>query len=158
MEIEKAIFLDIDGPLATDECFKTTEMKFGKRLYKWNVKCCETLNEILNETGAEIVLSSDWRKFFTMEELEEIFKWNNIVKSPVAVTDEIKVSYSSRGDIDRIYQIERFLKNNQIKNWVSVDDLDLKSDIVPNFVHVETEEGLSADGVKEKLILFLNQN
>lgn len=158
MEIEKVIFLDIDGPLATNECLLKTEMKFGVRLYRWNDDCCRVLNEIINETGAEIVLSSDWRKFFTMDELDSIFKWNNIVKSPIAVTDQERYRLSSRGDEDRIYQIDRFLKNNSIKNWVSVDDLDLKSDIVTNFVHVETELGLSADGIKEKLILFLNQN
>jgi len=158
MEIEKVIFLDIDGPLATDECLLKTEMMFGVRLYKWNENCCRVLNEIINETGAEIVLSSDWRKYFTMDELDSIFKLNNIVKSPIAVTDQMKYKFSSRGDEDRIYQIDRFLRNNSIKNWVSVDDLDLKSDIVSNFVHVETGFGLSADGIKEKLILFLNQN
>lgn len=155
---DKIIFLDIDGPLATDECFAKTEMKFGKRLYKWNEKCVNVLNEILTETGAEIVLSSDWRRYFTMDELDQIFKWNNVNKSPIAVTDEIKYRMSSDLEIDRIYQIDRFLKNNEIKNWVCVDDLDLKSDIVINFVRVETEFGLSADGVKEKLILFLNKD
>ena len=158
MEIEKVIFLDIDGPLATDECLFKTEMKFGVRLYKWNDKCCSVLNEIINETGAEIVLSSDWRKFFTLDQLEDIFKWNNIVKSPIAVTDQFKYRMSSHNEIDRIHQIGRFLQENQIKYWVSVDDLNLKSDIVTNFVHVETEFGLSADGIKEKLILFLNKN
>lgn len=157
MVYEKIIFLDIDGPLATDECFEKTEMKFGKRLYKWNPKCVDVLNQILHETNAEIVLSSDWRRYFTNEELDEIFKWNNVSKSPVAKTDEIKrMSDSLEGE--RINQIDRFLKNNEIKNWVCVDDLDLKCDIVTNFVRVETEYGLSADGVKEKLILFLNHN
>ena len=158
MEIEKVIFLDIDGPLATDECGSVRIEKFGVKIYLWNEKCCNVLNEILNETGAEIVLSSDWRKYFTLDQLDEIFKMNKIVKSPIAVTDQDKYRLSSSGDIDRIYQIDRFLKNNSIKKWVSVDDMDLKSDIVSNFVHVETELGLSADGVKEKLILFLNQN
>lgn len=158
MVYDKVIFLDIDGPLATDECFAKTEMKFGKRLYKWNENCVKVLNEILNETGAEIVLSSDWRKYFTMDELDQIFKWNNVDKSPVAITDELKHRFSSSNDEDRIYQLDRFLKNNEIKNWVCVDDLDLNSDLVKNFVRVETELGLSADGVKEKLILFLNQN
>ena len=157
MEFDKIIFLDIDGPLATDECFEKTEMKFGKRLYKWNSKCVDILNQILQETNAEIVLSSDWRRYFTSEELDQIFQWNNVIKSPIAVTDEIKrMSDSLEGE--RINQIDRFLKNNKIKNWVCVDDLNLKSDIVTNFVHVEPEYGLSADGVKEKLILFLNQN
>lgn len=157
MEIEKVIFLDIDGPLATDECFMKTEMKFGVRLYKWNKECCKVLNEIIIETGAEIILSSDWRKYFTMDQLDEIFKWNDIVKSPIAITDQEKYKLSSNNEIDRIYQIDRFLKNNDIKNWVVVDDMNLISDIVPNFVQIKSEFGLSEDGIKEKLILILNQ-
>lgn len=158
MIYEKIIFLDIDGPLATNDCFLKTELKFGKHLYRWNPKCCEILNEILGETGAEIVLSSDWRKYFTMDQLDEIFKWNRIVKSPIAITDEYKKSFSSSAEVDRIYQIGRFLENNSIKNWVAVDDMDLKSDIVSNFVHVEGEFGISAENIKEKLISFLNLN
>ena len=152
------MFLDIDGPLATNDCFAITEFKFGKNIYKWNPKCVNVLNEIIVETGIEIVLSSDWRRFFDLPTLDEIFKWNGVSKSPIAVTDEYKYRFSSYGDIDRVYQIDRFLKNNSIKNWVAVDDLDLKSDIVTNFVQVDGEEGISAKGVKEKLILFLNKN
>lgn len=160
MTLDKVIFLDIDGPLATDDCFNTARsaQKFGKRLYMWNPKCCEILNEILRETGAEIVLSSDWRKFFTEEELVEIFAWNNVIKSPIAITDEHKYKMSSGPELDRIHQIGRFLENNLIKSWVAVDDMNLKSDIVINFVHVEGELGISADNIKEKLIFYLNQN
>lgn len=160
MEYEKIIFLDIDGPLATEDCWTKprSQMKYGgKNIYLWNPTCCEILNEILKETGADIVLSSDWRKYFTLEELDEIFKMNNIVKSPLAVTDEIK-RYSDDLVVERINQIDRFLKNNTIKKWVCVDDLNLKSDIVSNFVLVENELGLSANGIKEELILILNQN
>lgn len=155
MELEKVLFLDIDGPLATTDCFKKTEMKFGKRLYKWNPKCVQILNEILVETNAVIILSSDWRKFFTMDELNEIFKWNGVIQSPVDVTDTLKRSFSSSSDIDRIFQIGRYLENNSIKKWVAVDDLNLNSDIVKNFVLVEEEEGISQEGIKEKLISFL---
>jgi len=158
MEFEKVMFLDIDGPLATNDCFAKTEYKFGINIYKWNPKCVNVLNEIIEETGLEIILSSDWRKYFDLKNLDEIFKWNNVIKSPIAVTDQYKYKLSSSGDIDRVYQIDRFLKNNSIKNWVAVDDMDLKSDIVTNFVQVEGEEGISAEGIKEKLILFLNKN
>lgn len=156
MEFEKIIFLDVDGPLATNDCFLVTEFKFGKNIYKWNPKCVSILNEVIKETGAVIVLSSDWRIFFDLITLDDIFKWNEVIASPVAVTDEYKHKFSSSPDVDRVYQIDRFLKNNQIKKWVAVDDMDLKSDIVTNFVHVEGEEGISAEGIKEKLIQFLN--
>jgi hypothetical protein len=158
MEFEKVIFLDVDGTLATKDCYLVTEMKFGKRIYKWNPLCVAILNEVIHDTGAVIVLSSDWRRYFTREDLDGIFKWNDVIVSPVAVTDTDKYKLSSNIEIDRIHQIGRFLKNNSIKNWVALDDLDLKSDIVTNFVQMDCEEGISAKGIKEKLILFLNKN
>lgn len=155
MLYDKVIFLDIDGVLATEECWLTTEKKFGKTIYRWNDKCVQILNEILTETGAEIILSSDWRKHFDLKTLDEIFKWNNVIKSPLDVTDEEKYKFSSNLEVDRIHQIGRFLEKNSINFWVCVDDLNLKSDIVKNFVQVDQEEGISYEGVKEKIITYL---
>jgi hypothetical protein len=159
MEFEKVIFIDIDGVLATEECWQITEPRFGKKhIYRWNDKCVAVLNEIITETDCDIVLSSDWRIHFDMKTLDEIFKWNNVIKSPVDVTDKQKYKLSSNSEIDRIHQIGRYLENNSIKNWVCVDDLNLKSDIVPNFVQVDQEFGISYDGVKNKLIEYLTKN
>jgi hypothetical protein len=158
MEFDKVIFLDIDGVLATEECWQTTEKKFGKNIYRWNDNCVKTLNEFLNETGAEIVLSSDWRIHFDLNTLDEIFKWNNVIKSPIAITDAYRYNMSFNLELDRIHQIKRFLENNSIKSWVCIDDLNLKSDIVPNFVQVDQEHGISYDGVKEKLLTYFKTN
>lgn len=155
MEFENVIFLDIDGPLATSECYHVTELRHNKQIYKWNPKCVHVLNEFLVETRAEIVLSSDWRIFFDLKTLDDIFQWNGVIKSPVAVTDQEKYKMSSNLEIDRIHQIGRFLENNSIKKWVAVDDLNLKSDIVSNFVLVDDETGLTGEGIIEKLKLFL---
>jgi hypothetical protein len=158
MEFDKIIILDIDGVLATEECWQTTEFKWGKNIYRWNDNCVKTLNEFLNETDAEIVLSSDWRIHFDLNTLNEIFKWNNVIKSPIAITDAYRYKMSSNLEIDRIHQIKRFLENNLIKYWVCVDDLNLKSDIVPNFVQVDQERGISYEGVKEKLLTYFKTN
>lgn len=155
MEFENVIFLDIDGPLATSECYRVTELRHNKQIYKWNPKCVHVLNEFLVETHAEIVLSSDWRKIFTLEILDDIFQWNSVIKSPLAVTDEYKHRFSSDLVTDRIHQIGRFLENNPIKKWVAVDDLDLKSHILSNFVLVDEETGLTGEGIIEKLKQFL---
>lgn len=158
MEYDKVIFLDIDGPLATSECYRLTELRHNRQIYKWNPACVKILNEVIEETGAVIVLSSDWRRFFNEEELKDIFDWNEVIASPVAVTDQDKYKMSSGNELDRIHQIKRFLENNSIKNWVAVDDMDLKSDIVPNFVQVEEETGLTGEGIKDKLKQFLTLN
>ena len=53
----KVIFLDIDGVL---NCGTTTELtKTGDRFVE--NKFIERLKKIVDETGAKVVLSSDWR-------------------------------------------------------------------------------------------------
>jgi len=156
MEFKNLIFLDIDGVLATSECYAITELRHNKEIYKWNPACVTVLNELISETGAVIILSSDWRIYFDLEALKDIFEWNCVITSPVAVTDQNKHKISFNPELDRIHQIGRFIKNNSIKNWVAVDDLNLKSDIVPNFVLVEDEMGLTGEGIKEKIKEFLN--
>lgn len=157
MEFDKVIFLDIDGPLATNDClFGKTFFKFNTYIYMWNPKCCQTLNEILQETDSEIILSSDWRRSFTLDQLKEIFQLNNIIKSPIAVTDTLAYGLSRSAEENRIHQIGRFIENNKINKWVSVDDLNLKCDIVPNFVLVDGENGISEIGIKNQIISFLN--
>ena len=158
MEFEKVIFLDIDGVLATEECWLVTENKFGKNIYRWNDTCVKVLNEIILETNCDIILSSDWRIHFDLKTLDEIFKWNNVIKSPIDITDALKHSFKFDLERDRIHQIGRFLEKNTIKNWVCVDDLNLKSDIVRNFVRVDAEHGISENGVKESLITYLTIN
>lgn len=61
--MKKIIFLDIDGVLATPEYLKDG-------MWALNPKKQELLGKILEETSAEIVLSSSWR-MNTLEETKE---------------------------------------------------------------------------------------
>jgi len=44
------------------------------RFDNFNKKAIGVLNEILEKTGAEIVVSSDWKRFATVEELGEYYE------------------------------------------------------------------------------------
>jgi hypothetical protein len=64
----KVIFLDIDGVLNHEQHYKwlmeTDEPTLLQRTYPYseiNPKSCQLLNDIIKETGAEIVVSSSWR-------------------------------------------------------------------------------------------------
>ena len=90
----KVIFLDHDGVI----CLSTEwggrfkkQQKAGRKLSQsieslpvesrfdnFNKKAINILNEILEETGAEIVVSSDWKRWATVEELGEYYEQQGI--------------------------------------------------------------------------------
>lgn len=154
------LYVDIDGPLSTEGCDETIiNTKWSKYMYRWNPDCVNVLNEIITETGAEIVLSSDWRNQFTLEALGEIFEWNGIIKKPFAITGKECVSFSNL-EKNRIHQIKLSLEEHKPEKWVSFDDLHLgdkfyKKDGLTNFVLIDPIVGLTGEGIKQQILNFL---
>jgi hypothetical protein len=162
----KIIFLDIDGVLATNKEYSTNRTKFMEKYpwakelrvpYGWNKGCVEILNEILDSTNAEIVISSDWRFHWDLDELDIIFKENGVKKSPLFGTIKNKRKMSSDLEDDRVYQISEWVKLNKPEKWVAIDDMNLSS-LGPNFFRTKDSEGLKQTGFKEKIIKYLNND
>ena len=162
----KVIFLDIDGVLATNKEFAMNRTKFQTKHpeameiripYPFNPGCVKILNEILENTNAIIVLSSDWRFHWDLKDLDKIFKFNSVVKSPVAITSKIKRKMSSDLEDDRAFQIKTYVNDMLPDTWVAIDDLNLSS-LGSNFVKTKDSEGLKQTGIKEKIIKILNHD
>lgn len=160
----KIIFLDIDGVLATHKEFMMNRTKFqtkhpeAKEIripYPFNQGCVKVFNEILDETNAVIVLSSDWRFHWDLNDLDKIFKFNGIKKSPIAITSKIKRKLSSDLEDDRSFQIKKYVDEILPDSWVAIDDLNLLS-LGDNFIRTKDMEGLKQTRIKEKIIKKLN--
>jgi hypothetical protein len=160
----KVIFLDIDGVLATNKEYSTNRTKFREKYswakelrvpYGWNKGCVEIFNEILDTTNADIVISSDWRFHWDLDELDKIFKANGVKKSPIFGTIKNKRKMSSDLEDDRVYQISEWVKFNKPEKWVAIDDMNL-SGLGPNFFRTKDSEGLKQTGLKKKIINKLN--
>lgn len=155
----KLLYVDIDGPLSTEGCDETiVKTKWSNFMYRWNPICVKILNEITTETGAEIVLSSDWRNQFTLEELGEIFEWNGIIKKPIAITGKECVSLTNL-EKNRIHQITLSLDEHKPEKWVSFDDLFLGQkhyeEGLINFVLIDPIVGIAGEGIKQEILNFL---
>jgi hypothetical protein len=197
----KILFLDNDGVICLSN-------NWGERAKKWanfkrdnpdveftdrpvqcrfddfDDKAVKVLNEILEETGADLVVSSDWRLHANLEELGEYYESQGIIKKPIAVTELFQDlfpkewnAFRFRADLEleRSMEINHWLKNHpEVTHWVAVDDLDMsikflgdrfaaedESDKKPgltNFVLTpRSREGIKQSGVKEKIIGLLNQ-
>jgi hypothetical protein len=124
----KVIFLDIDGPISWGTWYDG-RLKIDKFTipYPWVQKECDALSEIISKTDTKIVISSDWRHNYTVEQFGKIFEFYGIPNNVIDVTDMIKYKLSSSPQTDRAYQILKWVGTNkeQIESWVAVDDLKL---------------------------------
>jgi hypothetical protein len=152
------------------------------RFDNFNKKAIKVLNEILEITGAEIVVSSDWKKWASVEELGEYYEQQGIAKKPIAFTKNLNdceipqnFPWSRTYDLEqsRSLEIKQYLKDHpEITHWVAVDDLnmgipqtheswgEIEMDWgLTNFVLTpKGSEGIKQTGIKEKIIKFLNDD
>jgi hypothetical protein len=196
----KVIFLDNDGVICLSTewgnrykkqkkwggrklSMSNSEIPLPYRFDNFNKKAVEVLNSILVETNAEIVVSSDWRYYASLEELGDYYTEQGIIKKPISVTEIFKDIYPSEWtklrsraelELERSMEIQHWLNNHpEVSNWVAIDDLNMSveflsnryssvdgSDSKPgltNFVLTsKSSEGIKQTGIKEKVINYLS--
>ena len=195
----KVIFLDHDGVI----CLSTEwggrhkkQREFGRKMSQgmlempvevrfdnFNKKAIKILNEILEETNADIVVSSDWKRWASVEEMGEYYESQGIQKKPIDFTKnlgecthyakEYPAGFPWNREMDleqtRSIEIKQYLIDHpEITHWVAVDDLNMGKNQMhygmeynydwglDNFVLTpSSREGIKQSGIKEKVINFL---
>lgn len=191
MKTNKILFLDNDGVicLANNWGSRVKKRKKDKislvmndpdvdpkyRFDYFDKKAVKVLNQVLEETGAEIVVSSDWRLYATLEELGDYYLSEGIIKKPIAFTkryigcdkpDEFEWFRQTMHQQQRCIEVRQYLTDHpEITHWACIDDLELgevdsygkeQKWGLSNFVHTPREnEGIKQAGIKEKLLEYL---
>jgi hypothetical protein len=199
--MKSILFLDHDGVICLSNNWGGRSKKWAKyrsenpdsslefkdkpvncRFDDFDTKAIKVLNEIIEQTGCDIVVSSDWRLHATLEELGDYYISQGIIKRPVDVTDIFKdlfpkewsiLRFRADLELERSMEINHWLENHpEVTHWVAVDDLNMSmeflsdrfstkdgSDKKPglsNFVLTpRSSEGIKQSGIKEKIIKFL---
>lgn len=155
----KVLFLDHDGVLSLP-----SEPYDGTReSAKFNHKAVKVLNEIITQIPeVEIVVSSDWRMEFSLNEIRKLYIDQGIIKQPIGYTCYSLLNIEKKYEQARVEEIFMWLRQHNLgmtplKDWVAVDDMDLK-ELGDNFVHVSRfREGIKQSGIKEKIIQKLTK-
>jgi len=190
----KVLFLDNDGVICLSDNWGTRHKKLRKWMAKnghkasydmdhrfdnFDTKAIEVLNEILTETGADYVISSDWRYHATLEELQGYYLSKGVIKAPIdmtAHTKDIDPDWWKRFhnyahiEHERVIEIKYWLNQHpEVTHWVAVDDLNLgiydkkpfeneifNHDGLTNFVLTpNSNEGIKQTGIKDKILKYL---
>jgi hypothetical protein len=175
--VKPILFLDHDGVV----CLST---EWGSRLKnkegldsvfdRFNDKAIKVLNQIIEETDCEIVISSDWRFHAPLEQMQELYRIRGIKKVPIGYTKSgldwkqcRKITPDNDLAATRSFEILNWLEEHpEVTKWVAVDDLNMSEHFgeisdnylfgLTNFVHTpRSKEGIKQSGIKEKIIKFL---
>jgi len=162
------IFLDIDGVLNSEAYLRRLDEQHRQRGHADPVrpeheKTCECyrlehqidrhaiarLNRLVAETGANIVISSSWRKLMDPPELHRVLKSHGLVAEIVGETPdgyndpEMRATF---GCIDRIFrghEIDLWLKQHpEVTRFVILDDSSDMELHKNRLVQTDCEEGL----------------
>ena len=164
--MNKVIFLDIDGVLNTGWWYSqmdrnTPKDKYG---YAFDPISVANLKKILDETGAEIVISSSW-KSFGLTELETM--WHDrglpgrlIGITPNTVSDELLLN----ADLDHMelfsirgMEIKEWLDKHgkKVSHYVIIDDMDnMLPEQKPHFVQTNPEVGITDKNADEAIMML----
>lgn len=139
---QKIIFLDIDGVLNRSlppediNKYKSDEDEAPRSLLL--MECIENLNWIIRETQSQVVLSTDWRQWCTIPDLQQQFEEAGFCGKIIGKTPIID-------GVERGYEIMGWLHSygEAVQSFVILDD---RSDMGPyseQLIQTEWDIGLT---------------
>lgn len=154
----KIIFLDFDGVLNSQESLDSRAKETGQWPIEWiDTKLIARVNQIVEATGAQVVISSSWRLYYELDWLINYLNQHGFVGTVIDRTP-------SRRDLHDIRMRDR---GDEIKEWMDCfdpkdiesfvildDDADMNQ-LLPYLVQTDFEVGLTEENV-QKAIEMLN--
>ena len=153
----KIIFLDFDGVMDTAyyDHVLSKEGKPGSDEYGciFDPNCVKNLKHIIDETSADIVVSSSWKYLMSYQDFLEMWEARNL---PGFVTDVTPVPVERRNSGD---EIEAWLEECHTEcQYVIIDDLEANNfneHQIPRLLVVNPIFGIDED-IAERAIALLN--
>ena len=168
--MKKILFLDMDGVLNTKWWYTQMDRNTPKDQYGYafDPKTVANLKRIVEETGADIVISSSW-KCMGLSQMEDMWEERNLPGkiigiTPNSVSDEMLLN----ADID---SIELFhIRGEEIKEWLAmhgkrisnyaiIDDMDnMLPEQQSHFVHTNPEVGITENDADRIITILKTKN
>lgn len=146
----RVIFLDCDGVINSETWYNTHKLNsLEGQDNDIDPKCIERLNRVCSETGAYLVMSSDWRYDFNCS-CKRLY---NAGLTGIII-GRTEMSIFSPKELSRGREIQNWVDANLTKDdqWCIIDD---RTDMIPGqpFFGIDYETGLT-DEDAEKIINY----
>jgi hypothetical protein len=106
--------------MPTSDEFSNDQIVDGS--FNFNPAAVNVLNQLLDISGAEIVISSDWKLRVTLDQMSEFYHAQGVTKTPIDYTAWLP-TYSSY-HTQRAHEIADWLgQHPAVSHWAAVDDL-----------------------------------
>jgi hypothetical protein len=156
----KIIFLDIDGVL------NSHSTQGGEHGYRLDSAAALRLNTLARQTGARIVVTSDWRRYYGLQRCTEILCAHGVSVEIIDATPNLEKRAAVEDDDDfepteyfqrlRRSEIESWIEAHEVHGFVVLDDLAVFDRDHPNMVQTDAELGLTEeDALRAATILGL---
>lgn len=157
----KIIFLDIDGVL------NSQHTDYGDRRDRLDSSAIAHLNTVVQQTGARIVLTSDWRRYYGLPRCIELVCTAGLSAEIIDATPNLERRMTlEEDDFDVTEYFER-LRRSEIEAWIAahdvrifvvLDDLAVFQREHPNIIITNPATGLTAeDAARATAILGIDQ-
>jgi hypothetical protein len=155
----KIVFLDMDGVLNSAIFFKRTKLNQELRMSsdEWWAEMVDAdavafLNDILEATGAKVVISSTWRMARDPDEMQKILEVRGFKGEVIGATPR-------GGGTVRGLKIKRWLDETElaVESFVILDDGRDMDELLPRLVNTTWKYGLRKKHV-EQAVRLLNKS
>ena len=165
--MKKFVFLDIDGVLNCESFIHKLHKEKLNHMSDYETirditetfmpSAIENLNNLIEQTGAEIVVSSSWRKLYTLKQLRGILKKNGF-KYPEIIIDKTP-NFNVQWNVEycRGEEIYRWLEDKDYLNhsFVILDDDSDMGRLLENLVKTNWKgNGLEKEHIEQAVKLL----
>ena len=159
---KKIIFLDIDGVLRTHKSDLEWSNKLVTPIFKgvdrlFDKTLVDNLNEVIYLTGEKIVITSNWRIYLSLEELQIIFKERGVIGEVIGKTGLGHLKGGSPIPIgNRGLEIQDWLDRNPVGKFIIIDDqVSDITNIFPNWKIIKVNSQVGFVEVEKALDILL---
>jgi hypothetical protein len=146
----KYLFLDIDGVLNSFDDYGVDGKEFIENIenltFILSKRQMSLLNNIIDKYHPKIILSSYWRNRYSLLTLQNKFEAAGFKGKILAITPSFGGEHE-----DRWQQIKHYIEDNDVSNYIILDDspLDRKNTKFPNWVKTDSYHGLDHKHLRE---------